>query len=44
VLPHRGQGLNNAICDAANIVDVLVAVQKGEQSLSDAIKEYEDEM
>ena len=44
MLPHRGQGLNNAICDAAKIVDALVKVQNGEQSLADAIREYENEM
>lgn len=44
MLRHRGRGLNNAICDTAHIVDALVEVKDGKQSLADAIKEYEDEM
>jgi 2-polyprenyl-6-methoxyphenol hydroxylase-like FAD-dependent oxidoreductase len=42
--PQRGQGLNHAICDAANIVAALGKVQKGELSLNDAISEYDTEM
>ncbi|KIW96496.1 uncharacterized protein Z519_03565 [Cladophialophora bantiana CBS 173.52] len=36
MLPHRGQGLNNALKDASEIVDAL--------SLKDAIDAYEAEM
>ena len=44
VLPHRGQGLNNAICDAAHLLDALKEVFDGSKNLEQAIKEYEDEM
>jgi len=40
----RGQGLNNALEDAAKLVDELVAVKAGKQTLSDAIIAYEKEM
>lgn len=42
--PHRGQGLNNGLQDAAMLVERLDAVQKGEQSLKEAIVAYEEEM
>lgn len=40
----RGQGLNNAIKDAADIVDVIKAAVAGTQSLEDGITAYETEM
>jgi 2-polyprenyl-6-methoxyphenol hydroxylase-like FAD-dependent oxidoreductase len=42
--PERGQGLNNAIKDASDIVDAIKAVVAGRQSLQKAISEYEAEM
>jgi 2-polyprenyl-6-methoxyphenol hydroxylase-like FAD-dependent oxidoreductase len=44
MLPHRGQGLNYAIMDAAGLMDALTQVMRGEKSLKEAIKTYEDEM
>jgi 2-polyprenyl-6-methoxyphenol hydroxylase-like FAD-dependent oxidoreductase len=41
---HRGQGLNHAICDIANLVSVLNKANKGEFTLKDAIDEYDAEM
>lgn len=41
---HRGQGLNNCIRDAKELVSRLVQHSKGEVSLKDAVKEYEKEM
>lgn len=41
---ERGQGLNNAIKDASDIVDSIVAAVDGRKSLKDAIAEYEAEM
>jgi 2-polyprenyl-6-methoxyphenol hydroxylase-like FAD-dependent oxidoreductase len=42
--PHRGQGLNNALQDAAVLVDELKAVKSGEKSLSDAVAAFEKDM
>lgn len=42
--PHRGQGLNNALEDAAKLVDELVAAAKGKQTVSEALTKYEAEM
>ena len=42
--PHRGQGLNNALQDAAVLVDELKAVKAGDKSLSDAIAAFEKDM
>ncbi|KAK3645381.1 hypothetical protein LTR56_009108 [Elasticomyces elasticus] len=44
MLPHRGQGLNNAIKDASDLVDAIKLVVSGEQSLGDLITAYEEEM
>jgi 2-polyprenyl-6-methoxyphenol hydroxylase-like FAD-dependent oxidoreductase len=44
MLPHRGQGLNNAFMDAAEIVNALKNVQSGGKSLRQAIQDYEEEM
>lgn len=44
MLPHRGQGLNNAIMDAAKIVQAIKAWTDGSTSLQKPIQEYEDEM
>lgn len=41
---HRGQGLNNALEDAAKLVDELTAVSKGERSTSQALTNYENDM
>jgi 2-polyprenyl-6-methoxyphenol hydroxylase-like FAD-dependent oxidoreductase len=41
---QRGQGLNYAICDVANLVSALNKAQKGELSLNDAVSEYDTEM
>jgi 2-polyprenyl-6-methoxyphenol hydroxylase-like FAD-dependent oxidoreductase len=42
--PQRGQGLNHAICDVANLVSALNKAQKGELSLNDAVSKYDTEM
>lgn len=42
--PHRGQGLNNALQDAATLVDKLAAVKNGEKNLTEAVEGYEKEM
>lgn len=41
---HRGQGLNNALEDAAKLVDEISAASKGEKTFAQAFKEYEEEM
>ncbi|KAK6435283.1 hypothetical protein LTR95_008529 [Oleoguttula sp. CCFEE 5521] len=41
---HRGQGLNNCIRDAREVVTRMVRHVDGEISLSDAVAEYESEM
>ncbi len=40
----RGQGLNNALQDAAKLVDELKDLDKSARPLSDAIADYEKEM
>ena len=40
----RGQGLNNAMKDASEIVDGLTSAFNGKQSLKEVIKSYEAEM
>ncbi|KAH8812897.1 hypothetical protein F5884DRAFT_786622 [Xylogone sp. PMI_703] len=42
--PHRGQGLNHAICDAGNLVDALKKVAAGTVNLEDAISAYSGEV
>jgi 2-polyprenyl-6-methoxyphenol hydroxylase-like FAD-dependent oxidoreductase len=42
--PHRGQGLNNALQDAANFVRAVKSVDAGEKGLNDAIDEYDKEV
>lgn len=44
MLPHRRQGLNNAIMDSAGLLHAITKVVRGEQGLEDAIGAYEDEM
>ncbi|KAK5741894.1 hypothetical protein LTR17_003642 [Elasticomyces elasticus] len=44
MLPHRGQGLNNAMKDASDLVDAIKLVVSGEQSLGQVITAYEEEM
>ncbi|KAL4912434.1 hypothetical protein BDW62DRAFT_206487 [Aspergillus aurantiobrunneus] len=44
MVPQRGQGLNNAMKDAATLVDIVSAVTRGEMLLVDGITRYEDEM
>lgn len=42
--PHRGQGLNHAICDAGYFVDAMQKVATGASSLKDAIVAYSAEV
>lgn len=42
--PHRGQGLNNALQDAAVLADELKAVKADRKSLSDAVTAFEKDM
>ncbi|KIW00539.1 hypothetical protein, variant [Verruconis gallopava] len=44
IVPFRAQGLNNALQDAHNYVQALVAVRDGKRSLSEAITAYGDEV
>ena len=44
IIADRGQGLNNAMKDASDIVDALTAVYTGKRALVDAIDAYEAEM
>lgn len=41
---HRGQGLNNALEDAAKLVDELTAVAKGQKGREAALISYEEDM
>jgi hypothetical protein len=41
---HRGQGLNNALQDAAGLVEELAAAGRGEKSVGEAVKAYEEDM
>jgi len=40
----RGQGLNNAMKDASDIVDAIKVAFAGKKTLSETISAYEDEM
>lgn len=42
--PHRGQGLNNGLQDAATLVEQLDAVNKGSRTLKAAVQAYEEDM
>ena len=42
--PHRGQGLNNAIMDAYNLVQAIDQVVKGEVEQADAIQRASEEI
>ncbi|KAI8235454.1 hypothetical protein K4K55_004263 [Colletotrichum sp. SAR 10_96] len=42
--PFRGQGLNNALQDAGNLVKAITAVQEGRQTLAAAIDAYDAEV
>jgi len=42
--PHRGQGLNHAICDASNLIKLIQNVRDGEAKLSEAISGYDAEV
>lgn len=42
--PHRGQGLNNALQDAAVLVDELIAISKDEKTLVRGVNAYEQDM
>ncbi|KAF2483759.1 putative monooxygenase [Neohortaea acidophila] len=45
MLPNRGQGLNNALKDASDLVDAIkAAVASGSSDLSEGITVYEEEM
>lgn len=44
MLPHRGQGLNNAVKDASDLVDAVQAAVTGSKSLHEAVTAYEEEM
>jgi len=41
--PHRGQGLNHAVCDASNFVTAMTKVKAGEIGLPEAITAYSEE-
>ena len=41
--PFRGQGLNNALMDAHNYVQAIVAVKDGKEYLAKAVSEYSNE-
>lgn len=41
---ERGQGLNNAMKDAASLVEAICSVTMGEKTLTEVITAYEDEM
>ena len=40
----RGQGLNHAVCDAANLVDAILSIDRGAESLKVAITAYDEEL
>lgn len=47
--PHRGQGLNHAICDVGNLVDALIKLktpdtEKETLTLEGLIKDYDEEV
>ena len=42
--PHRGQGLNNGLQDAATLVEQLGAVSKAGKTLLEAVQAYEENM
>jgi 2-polyprenyl-6-methoxyphenol hydroxylase-like FAD-dependent oxidoreductase len=42
--PHRGQGLNNALMDAASFVAAMKKAVKGEMGLKEAVDAYDGEM
>ncbi|KAI8167194.1 FAD-dependent monooxygenase cctM [Colletotrichum sp. SAR 10_65] len=42
--PFRGQGLNNALQDAGNLVKAITAVKEGRQTLAAAVDEYDAEV
>ncbi|KAJ7578279.1 hypothetical protein C8J56DRAFT_969600 [Mycena floridula] len=42
--PHRGQGLNHAICDAHSFVAALKKVESGISTMKDAINSYNEEV
>jgi 2-polyprenyl-6-methoxyphenol hydroxylase-like FAD-dependent oxidoreductase len=44
VPPHHGDGLNNALQDAALLVDELDAVDQGKKSLKEAVQAYEKDL
>jgi hypothetical protein len=44
IVPFRAQGLNNALQDAHNYVQALLAVRNGSQALGEAITAYGDEV
>jgi hypothetical protein len=44
IVPFRAQGLNNALQDAHNYVQALVAVRDDRQSLGDALTDYGNEV
>jgi 2-polyprenyl-6-methoxyphenol hydroxylase-like FAD-dependent oxidoreductase len=42
--PHRGQGLNNAVQDAARFVEGMIKVRDDEVGLQDAVDSYDQEV
>ncbi|KAK4543969.1 hypothetical protein LTR36_004743 [Oleoguttula mirabilis] len=44
MLPHRGQGLNNAMRDASDLVDAVKLAVCGKQTLAEVVTAYEAEM
>lgn len=42
--PYRGQGLNHAILDAENFVEVMKKIQEGDVGKREGIQEFGDEV
>jgi 2-polyprenyl-6-methoxyphenol hydroxylase-like FAD-dependent oxidoreductase len=42
--PHRGQGLNNAVQDAARFVAAMIEVAEGKVGLQEAVDGYDQEV
>ena len=42
--PHRGQGMNHAICDVANLVTTIKSLQVNQGNVAPSIEEYTQEV